>query len=60
MTRRYDADGGHAGALRAFGLQEAVSEIRGLYDRERGEHDWVCIGVYGSRAAALAAIRWSR
>lgn len=37
-----------------------VAEIRGRYDWERGVHAWVRLGVYGTRDAALAAIRVRR
>lgn len=33
-----------------------VAEVRGLYDQERGVHEWVRLGVYGTRHAALAAV----
>jgi hypothetical protein len=33
-----------------------VAEIRGLRDEQTGIHEWVRLGVYGSRAAAVGAV----
>ena len=33
-----------------------VAEVRGLYDEARGVHEWVRLGVYGTRDAAVAAV----
>jgi hypothetical protein len=37
-----------------------VAEVRGLLDQRTGCHEWVRLGVYGSRAAAVEAIIKSR
>jgi len=34
-----------------------VCEVRGLYDRDRGRHEVIRLGVFGSRADAKAAAK---
>lgn len=37
-----------------------IAEIRGLWNPETGVHEWIRLGVYGSRPAAMEAIYASR
>ncbi len=37
-----------------------VAEVRGLFDEARGVHEWIRLGVYGSREAAVAAVLAAR
>ncbi len=37
-----------------------VAEVRGLYDQDRGVHEWIRLGVYGSRIEALYAVLATR
>jgi len=37
-----------------------VAEIRGLFDQNKGYHEWIRLGYYGSREAAMKAILQTR